>query len=160
MSNQELDKLYDMIDDLGTAMMVTEDEGKIRSRPMKGKIFRDSGEIWFLTESTSGKVSEIHRDKNSNLSYACPEKDTYISISGKAMLSKDKDKIDDLWGPWASIWFGCEKDDPKVAAICFKPEVAEQWTSESSKTVQIWEMAKAYLTNEKPDVGEHKIVNM
>lgn len=160
MSDHNLEELYDMIDDVGTAMLVTEDDNAIRSRPMKGKLYRDDAEIWFLTESMSGKVSEIHHERSTNLTYACPEKETYISVSGKSSVNRDQDKIDDLWGPWASAWFGCEKDDPKVAAIRFKPDLAEYWTSPDSKMVQAWELAKAYLNNEKPDIGSHKTVNM
>jgi general stress protein 26 len=160
MNDNNLDELYDMIDDVGTAMLVTENDGDIRSRPMKGKLYRDNGEIWFLTESMSGKVQEIHQDRSSNLTYSCPEKETYISISGKSVLRRDAEKIDDLWGPWAKAWFGCEKDDPKVAAICFKPDIAEYWSSPESKMVQAWELAKAYMTDQEPDMGSNKTVQL
>ncbi len=160
MRTDDLDDLYDMIDDVGTAMLVTETTGEIRSRPMKGKLYRDSGEIWFLTESNSGKTGEINREQSTNLTYSCPEKETYISVSGESVVNRNQEKIDDLWGPWASAWFGCEKDDPKVSAICFRPNIAEYWSSPESKMVQAWELAKAYMTDEKPDMGENKTIAM
>lgn len=160
MRTDDLDDLYDMIDDVGTAMLVTESNGELRSRPMKGRLYRDSGKIWFLTESNSGKTSEIHREQSTNLTYACPEKETYISISGTSAINRNPDKIDDLWGPWASLWFDCEKDDPKVAAICFRPDTAEYWSSPESKMVQAWELAKAYATGDQPEIGENKTIAM
>ena len=160
MNNDDREELYEMIDDVGTAMLVTESDHDLRSRPMSGKLYRDSGEIWFRTESRSGKVEEIAEDRTSNLTYACPEKETYISITGTAMLSHDREKIDDMWGPWAKAWLQCEQDDPKVAAIRFRPQVAEYWDSPSSALVQAWELAKANITDEQPDMGTNKTVTM
>lgn len=160
MIDDDLEELYEMIEDVGTAMLVTETENDLRSRPMNGKLYRDSGEIWFLTESRSGKVEEISEGRTSNLTYSCPEKETYISITGTSAVSRDSVKIDDLWGPWAKAWLQCEKDDPKVAAIRFKPEIAEYWSSPTSSLVQAWELAKANITDEKPDMGENKTISM
>lgn len=160
MNNDDREELYEMIEDIGTAMLVTEADNDLRSRPMNGKLYRDSGEIWFLTESQSGKTQEIAEDRTSNLTYACPEKETYISITGTSALSRDAEKIDDMWGPWAKAWLQCEKDDPKVAAIRFKPKVAEYWSSPSSSLVQAWELAKANITDERPDTGTNRTVTM
>ena len=160
MNNDDREELYEMIDDIGTAMLVTESGTDLRSRPMTGKLYRDSGEIWFLTESESGKVQDISEDKSTNLSYSCPEKETFISISGTSALSRDADKIEDLWGPWAKAWLQCEQDDPKVAAICFKPQTAEYWSSPASSLVQAWELAKANITGEQPDMGENRTVSV
>ncbi|MFC4290977.1 pyridoxamine 5'-phosphate oxidase family protein [Sphingorhabdus arenilitoris] len=95
------EKLYDMIDDIGTAMLTTERAGMIRSRPMRGKLYRESGEIWFLTKAGEGKADEISDENNSALIYACPEKETYVSVTGRAYMRRNQAKIDDLWGPWA-----------------------------------------------------------
>ncbi len=160
MNAEDRDELYDLIDDVGTAMLVTDRDGQLRSRPMKGKLYRDSCEIWFLTERISGKTNEISSDQSTNLTYACPEKETYISISGRAQIEKDADKIDDLWGPWANAWLQCDKDDPKVAAIRFTPHVAEFWSSPESAIVQTWELVKANLTGEEPDIGSNRQVEL
>ncbi|QJB70286.1 pyridoxamine 5'-phosphate oxidase family protein [Parasphingorhabdus halotolerans] len=160
MSAYDREELYDMIDDVGTAMLVTENEYDLRSRPIKGKLYRDSGEIWFLTETPSDKTAEIGADKQSNLTYACPEKETYVSMSGHAAICRDADKIDDLWEPWAEAWLKCDKDDPKVAAICFIPEIAEYWSSPESALVQTWELAKAKITGKKPEMGDNKTMIM
>ena len=67
MNNDDREELYELIEDIGTAMLVTEADGELRSRPMSGNLYRDSGEIWFLTESRSGKAQEISEDRTSNL---------------------------------------------------------------------------------------------
>lgn len=158
MMTDTIEDLYDMMEDIGTAMLVTDVKGQLRSRPMRGKIYRSTGEIWFLSSATSGKVDEIISDGDANLSYACPEKASYISISGKAYLSRDPEKIDDLWGPWAKAWLQCEKTSPDVVAIRFDPSVAEYWDGTSSKVLQTWELLKANLTGDKPDMGENETV--
>ncbi|MGB3472640.1 MAG: pyridoxamine 5'-phosphate oxidase family protein [Erythrobacter sp.] len=160
MKKEDREELYDLIDDVGTAMLVTDRAGELRSRPMKGQLDRDTGKIWFLTETPSGKTNEIDADRSANLTYACPEKETYISITGRAQVEKSASKIDDLWGPWAAAWLQCEKDHPKVATVCFTPDVAEYWCSPESSIVQTWELAKANLTGEKPELGVNRTLNM
>lgn len=154
------DKLYDLIEDLDTAMLVTENSGEIRSRPMKGKLYRDDGQIWFLSEKGSSKLIEMAQDRSCNLTYACPEKQTFVSVSGIGVERRDMGKIDDLWGPWAEAWMQCQKDDPKVTAICFTPTTAEYWDSPSSAIRQTWELAKAHITDEQPDHGDHAKVDI
>lgn len=158
MTTETPDDLYDMIDDIGTAMLVTDINSALRSRPMRGKIYRSSGEIWFLSSAAAGKIDEIIDDGRANLTYACPEKETYISISGRASLSRDTAKIDDLWGPWAKAWFQCEEPSPQIMAIRFVPSVAEYWDGTSSAVLETWELLKANVTGQQPDLGENKTV--
>lgn len=160
MNKRNLNDLYDMIEDIGTAMLVTERDGELRSRPMRGKLYRDSGEIWFLTESVSGKTLELMSEQTCNLAYSCPEKEIYISISGTGEWTRSQDEIDDMWNAAAKAWFQCDKEDGRVSAIRFIPKKAEYWNSPSSALVQTWEIAKSNVTGDKPDMGENEKIVM
>lgn len=62
MNNDAREELYEMIENIGTAMPVIENGDDLRSRPMSGKLYPDSGEIWFPAASLSGKVQKSSQD--------------------------------------------------------------------------------------------------
>jgi general stress protein 26 len=90
-----------MVKDIEFCMMTTVDEnGDLHSRPMSinGDIDRD-GDLWFFTSASSHKVAEITKLPKVNVSFADPDNQHYVSISGKAQLVRDRNKIDELWRP-------------------------------------------------------------
>src|SRR4026207_949967 len=97
----DLEKLREMVKDIDFCMLTTVDEnGGLHSRPMSsnGDIDTD-GDIWFFTSASSHKVSEIAKLPKVNLSFADPDNQRYVSVSGKAQLVRDPKKIDELWRP-------------------------------------------------------------
>ena len=57
--------------------------GAVRSRPSKAKF---DGTLWFFTKLESPKAEEVRRHRRVSLSYAKPEDNSYVSISGTAEL--------------------------------------------------------------------------
>ncbi len=160
-TEESLKELVEKIKDIKVAMMSTIDsEGYIRSRPMQTQETKLNGEIWFFTSVNSHKILELNKDSHVNLNYASPDDNLYVSVSGKATLIKDQAKIDELWTPFMKAWFPEGKQDPNVGLIKVTIEKAEYWDSPSSTVVQLYGMAKAALTGESPDLGEHKKINL
>lgn len=126
------------------------------------KAFPDTqtNDIWFLTKLASPKILEIATDSNVNISFSCPKSHRYVSVSGRAFVSRDQEKIDEMWSDKMSLWFDCEKSDPSVAAIRVTPSVAEYWEGKSSAISRVWEIAKAKITDETPDLGENETVRL
>ena len=52
--------------------------------------------LWFFTQASSHKVLEIDHEHQVNLSYAQPDENRYVSVSGTATLVRDRAKIDEL----------------------------------------------------------------
>ncbi len=161
-SQEDLNKLIDMIKDVDIAMMTTvDDDGSLRSRPMRTQKVMDDGILWFFTGYESGKSHEIKdNDAHVNLSYSDPDDQLYVSVSGKATLTKDKNKIDELWNPTLKAWFPEGKDDPNVALIKVKIDKAEYWDAPNSTLIHLYGMAKAALTGEKTKPGDNAKINM
>ncbi|WP_089317580.1 pyridoxamine 5'-phosphate oxidase family protein [Pontibacter ummariensis] len=158
---EKLQKLVDIIKDVEVAMMTTiEDDGCMRSRPMRAVQTNPNGEIWFFTGYESGKSHEIQHDSHVNLSYAKPSDEVYVSISGRAYLSKDKAKIDELWSPTQKAWFPQGKDDPNIGLIRVEVEKAEYWDAPNSTMIQLYGMAKATLTGESAKTGDNQKINL
>jgi general stress protein 26 len=155
---EDLEKLRDLVKDIDFCMLTTIDErGDLHSRPMSsnGAIDYD-GYIWFFTGAYSHKVSEIKDDARVNVSFADPQNQNYVSITGRAKLVRDREKIDELWEPQFTMWFPEGKDDPNIALLRVVIEKAEYWDSPSSGASYLLNFVSAVVTGEEPDSGEHK----
>ena len=160
-TQENLEKLIELIKDINVAMMTTmDDDGCLRSRPMRAMETKADGVIWFFTGYESGKTHEIANDSHVNLSYAKPSDELYVSVSGKARVLRDKQKIDELWNPFMKTWFPQGKDDPNIGLIKVTIDKAEYWDAPNSAVVHLYGVVKAALTGERPDAGENKKINL
>ena len=154
----DLQKLRDMIKDIDFCMLTTIDQrGDLHSRPMSSNGDIDqNGDMWFFTGASSHKVSEIKDTPRVNVSFADPQNQNYVSVTGRARLVHDRKKIDELWRPQFQMWFPEGKDDPNVALLRVKIEKAEYWDSPSSPISYALDFVSFLVTGEEPDLGEHK----
>ena len=155
---EALQKLREMVKDIDFCMLTTIDEnGDPHSRPMSsnGDIDPD-GDLWFFTSLSSHKVSEIENSPKVNLSFADPENQRYISITGVAQLVRDRQKIEELWRPQFKIWFPKGKGDPEVALLRVSLEKGEYWDNPSSTIGFALSFVSSLVTGKQPDMGENK----
>ncbi|HEU4834142.1 MAG TPA: pyridoxamine 5'-phosphate oxidase family protein [Pyrinomonadaceae bacterium] len=158
----DLEKLRELVKEIDFCMLTTVDEGgDLHSRPMSsnGDIDAD-GDIWFFTSASSHKVSEINKAPKVNVSFADPDKQRYISVSGTAQLVRDRAKIDELWRPEFKIWFPEGKDDPEIALLRVNLEKAEYWDSPSSTIGYALSFVSSLVTGKEPNLGENRKVNL
>jgi general stress protein 26 len=158
----DLEKLRELVKDIDFCMLTTVDEGgDLHSRPMSsnGDIDED-GDLWFFTSASSHKVSEIEKLPKVNVSFADPDNQRYISVSGTAQLVRDRAKIDELWRPEFKIWFPEGKEDPEVALLRVNLEKAEYWDSPSSTIGYALSFVSSLVTGKQPDLGENRKVNL
>ena len=156
MTNQEaIEKLRELINDIDIAMLTTVDkDGTLRSRPMGTQKAEFDGDLWFLTSVDTPKVGEIQRESRVNVSYAKPDKNRYVSVSGKAVLINDRAKIDEFWDPIYKAFFPEGKDDPKLRLLKVNVEKAEYWTS-SNLIATVIGFAKA-MAGQESELGENE----
>ena len=157
----DLQKLRELVKDIDFCMLTTVDENNdLHSRPMSsnGNIDPD-GDLWFFTNASSHKVSEIARLPKVNLSFADPENQHYVSITGTAQLVRDGEKIEELWKPEFKMWFPEGKDDPEIALLRVSLEKAEYWDSPTSTTAYVFNFLSSLVTGKGADYGENKKLN-
>lgn len=161
---EKLTKLQDLIKDMKFAMLTTiEEDGALRSRPMATTSDITDGSLWFFTKASAPKVAEVQRSDKVNVSYAHPDDNCYVSVSGSAHLVRDKDKIKDLWNPLFKAWFPKGIDDPEIALLRVDIDHAEYWDSSSSAMVHLYGVVKASLTGQPArteEVGEHEKLDL
>ena len=154
----DLQKLRELVKDIDFCMLTTVDEnGDLHSRPMSSNGDIDqNGDIWFFTSASSHKVSEIEKLPKVNVSFADPDNQHYISISGNAQLVRDRDKIEELWRPEFKMWFPEGKDDPNIALLRVSLKKAEYWDSPSSTVGFMLSFVSSLVTGKEADHGENK----
>lgn len=154
-------KLGELIKDIRFAMLTTaETDGTLRSRPMATQKQEFDGDLWFFTGASSAKVAEVQRDQHVNVSYAAPEDNRYVSVSGTAQLVRDQAKIKELWTPALKAWFPDGPEDPETALLHVAVHEAEYWDSPSSTMVQIVGFLKAVATGQRMDGGENEKLSL
>ncbi len=159
--DEALAKIQDMIKNIRIAMLATAGtDGCIYSRPMATQETRFQGELWFLTRQDSGKVNEIRHDAHVNVAYADTENASFVSLSGRAEVSKDRERIHQLWNPIYKAWFPDGVDDPNIAAIRVVVEEAEYWDAPSNAIARNLQILKAAVTGGDSQVGEHGHVSL
>ncbi len=157
---ESIKKVNDLIKAVQVAMLTTIDWGVLRSRPMQTQEAEFDGDLWFFTSTDTHKTDEIEKDRRVNVSYAAPDSNTYVSVSGTAALVNDKEKIEELWNPIYKAWFPKGLDDPTLILLKVSVEQAEYWDSSSSSIVQVVGFVKALVTGERADGGDHGRVNL
>ena len=159
-----LDDLWSLIEDVRFAMLCTRDaEGGLRSRPMTTLRRRDADErdIWFFTANDAPPAQDIERDGTVNLAYASPSKDLYVSVGGQASIVTDRALMRELWTPMAKAWFPDGPEAPDLRLVQVRIEQADYWDIKESKPTQVFLMAKAALTGDRPDdLGRHGSVSV
>lgn len=161
MSNDDMrdqDRAWDLMKKIGFAMLVTRDGNKLRARPMSAYLARDENMIYFLTGARHHKDEEIARNPQVNLSFADAGSQTYVSLTGTAAVSNDRNKIRDLFTTTAKAWWD-SAEDPNIRLLKITPDDAEFWDSPGT-VVSYVKMAAAAVTGTRPDIGDNRKVSM
>ena len=152
---ESIEKLKGMLEGIDFCMLTTINGGQLRSRPMSTQQFEFDGDLWFFTSDKTHKIEEIEKDPRVNVAYAKPDDNTFLSVSGRAEVSRDRAKMEELWSPIHKAWFPEGLDDPTLCLLKVAVEEAEYWESTSSTIVQIVGFVKALATGEEAGYGEH-----
>jgi len=159
---KKLDELYDLIEGIEIAMFTTRRaDGQLVSRPMATQTQAEGSDLWFVTDVESHKLDELEADPHVNLAYYKDRTREWISVSGLATLSRDRQKIAELYAPDWKFWFPDEgdprhgtKDDPRLVLIGVDVQAAVFLEVDKPQPVVLYELAKGWLTGETPELGE------
>ena len=157
----QIKKLAEMIKDIDFAMLTTvAEDGSLHSRPMSTQRAEFDGDLWFFTRASAPKVGEIEGEHRVNVSYAKPEDQRYVSVSGRAVVVRDRAKIEELWSPALKAWFPEGPDDPDLALLKVSVERAEYWDSPGSALAHALSFVKAIVTGAPANPGENEKIEL
>ncbi len=134
---QAIRKMQNLVDKAKTCFCCTNIARKTSfdSRPMAVQKVDDAGVFWFLSASDSKKNSEILEDPAVHLFFQGSPHSDFLSLYGDATVSRDKDKIKELWEPLMKAWFTEGENDPRITVIRFVPQDGHYWDTKNGKVV-------------------------
>ena len=156
----EHSRFWEIIAGSKACMVTTEDGGIMRSRPMAPFVDPDARTIHFVTDSGSAKIYELNADNDIALSFADTDAMLFASVSGKGVVSRDRDLIRKLWGPYCDVFFEGGPEDADVVVIKVTPSQAEYWDNDKGKISMAVEMTRAYFSDNGPNLGENAKLNL
>jgi len=152
------DKAWDLAESIGFCMLVTWDGERQRARPMAAMVRKHEHAIYFLTDEESAKSHQIERFPIVTLTFADKGKNDYLAITGEADVSNDREKIQELWSPFAKAWWD-SPEDPEIRVLKISPDDAELWESPNGPVART-KMLIAAATGGRPDMGDNRKVTL
>ena len=164
---KKLEDLYDLIEGIEIAMFTTRrPDGHLVSRPMATQTQAEGTDLWFVTDIESNKLDELAFDPNVNLAYYRDGSREWVSVSGTAMVSRDRMAIHELYQPDWKAWFGDEggqrdggPDDPRLALILVEVNSVTYLKVDKPKPVVLFELVKGMVTGAPPNIGKEREVS-
>ena len=112
-------------------------DGSLRCRPMATQQAEFDGTLWFFTQADSPKVDEVQQEQHVNVSYTDCAEHRYVSISGRATLIQERQKLEELWSPILNTWFPLGLDDPQLALLRVEADSWEYWDCQTATMVPL-----------------------
>lgn len=156
--NDQQEELWQRLESVRTTMMTTQDiDGvTLRSRPMWTQGDDFDGTLWFFAPDDGALAQELEENGGVALAYAAPDKDLYVSVSGRAKLVRDRGKAEELWNVFADAWFPGGVDDPHLALVRVDVDRAQYWEDKKPKVIQFAEMVVGAIRDRPPKSGDER----
>lgn len=120
-------------------------------RPMSVQKLDDEGNFWFLSADDSHKNMEIQNDSHVQLLFQGSAHSDFLSIFGVASISKDKEKIRELWEPMVKTWFTGGVDDPRITVIKVQTIDGYYWDTKHGNAIALLKIAAGAITGKTLD---------
>jgi general stress protein 26 len=157
-SAADIDRIWTLVKDIPVAMVVTHDgQGwNMRARPMAPRPAQEEGAIYFLTDVDAPKGEEIRRNNMICLALADHRSRKYLSITGRAEIFDDRDRIKRIWSVYDKA-FWPDSSDPRIRILRVTPESAEFWEGEGAVVTAV-KLVAATVSGERMNLGANQKV--
>lgn len=155
MSTPEREKIWNIIETYPTAMVSTFSKGSLRSRPMHLPQKEFSGRLYFFVPFDSEMVSEIGIEPEINASIVNKDTATFLSLSGPARVSSDKNLFNDLWDDDLDHWFPKGKQGGEALLLEMDVLQGESWKTHSGGT-RLYERIRSDVMNDQSNFVTHE----
>ncbi|HTI58019.1 pyridoxamine 5'-phosphate oxidase family protein [Mucilaginibacter sp.] len=137
-----IDKIKELVGKTSTCFFCSNIKTGIpfSTRPMSVQKVDDDGNLWFLSADDSNKDMELKTDPFVQLLFQGSPHSDFLNLYGIASVSKDKQKIEEMWEPIMKTWFTGGKDDPRISVIRVEPSEAYYWDNKHGNAVAFLKM--------------------
>lgn len=155
MTESNITQFWDRLQDT-TAGLLGTDDAKARMVPMAHALRDKDSTIWFITSHDTDLAQAAKQGRVASTYVLADSKNgLYATINGDLIQHSDKELRDALWSTAADSWFEGGKEDPSVCIIGLIPSAAEVWITTTSGLSFAYNVLRAEITGDKPDVGTH-----
>ncbi|MEO6432923.1 MAG: pyridoxamine 5'-phosphate oxidase family protein [Sphingomicrobium sp.] len=127
-----------------TLMLGLEGVEDDRTRPMTAQVDlaegadkEDGGDIYFFASRNEGVGHDLKQGARAIATFVSKGHGLFASLHGTLHdATTEREVIDRLWNPFASVWYKDGKDDPNLLLIRFKATRAELWESDGLGTLK------------------------
>jgi general stress protein 26 len=109
--------------------------GSSGARPMSVQEVDEAGHLWFLSAEDSHKNQELEREPDVTLYFQGSAHSDFLKLRGTASISRDQEKIRQLWEPVVKTWFTEGVEDPRITVIRVAPSEGYYWTTKHGKAI-------------------------
>ena len=154
-TGKKLEELYELIDSMQIAMMTTRrPDGMLVTRPMdtqdRQKCRRP---VVLSTDVETHKIDELEADPHVSLGYYNDGNKQWVSVSGTATITQDRQKIRELYQADWKAWFSDEggnkdggPDDPRLALILVDAQTVTYMKAKHTRPVTLFKIAAGVVT--------------
>ena len=153
-----VDHVWDLAKKIQIAMLASWDGRMLHSRPMSAHVEREDNAIYFRADRRNHADDDLKKFPIVCLAFGDASDQKYLSITGEASVSNDRELVKRFWNAWAKAWWP-SADDPNICVLKVVPTQAEYWDTPGT-VVNTIKMAAALVTGQRPDVGENRKVGM
>ena len=165
-TEKKLDDLYDLIDGIEVAMFTTRrPDGHLVTRPMQVQERTTGTDLWFVTDLETHKLEELAHDAHVNLGFYNTRSREWVSVSGTAIITQDRELVRGLYKPDWKAWFPKIDDvrnggpgDPRIALILVEAHSAIYMKTNKPRPVVLFEVVRAMVTGKAATLGEEQII--
>lgn len=156
----DLAALAALIEEIRMGLLTTLDaQGRFHTRPVQTLQVQSGQTLWFFTDWSTPKVSELEREPRVSVGYADVSGNRFVAVSGSAQVFRDTDKARQLWSAEQLAYYPDGPGDARLALLCVQIERAEYWLA-PGRAAYVIAAARAVLTgNPAGIVGENRKVD-
>lgn len=138
MSEKSLADVAKLMRDIDIAIFSTVTaDGVITTRPMSNNRDVDfDGDSYYFTSEETETVTDIEANPHVALGLQ-GQHHTYVAVSGRANLIRDKQAFEAHWNPDLDKWFDDGVDTPGVVMIHVKAEKIHYWDGREGGEVKL-----------------------
>jgi general stress protein 26 len=151
-------QIWDKLDKVHAVMLGSPDHRQ-HMQPMAPQTSREENAIWFYTKTTTDIARAAGGGGGHVHMCIVGDNDWYACLDGHLETMHSVEHAERFWSSITEAWYPGGKNDPELIMLRFTPSTGEIWASTSSTIKFGWEIAKANLTDEEPDVGYKTAVN-
>ena len=150
-----VDRLFKAIEDTRVGMLGVAGGEPRHMQPMTAYVEREANELWFFTYRDTDLVRDVNASGGHYAMFCVISKDreVYACLGGELEEHFDRERMERYWNPVVAAWYPEGKDDPRLTLLRMRLDDAQMWLSQAGPVRFAFEIAKANMTRDQPDLG-------